>query len=298
MSLSLGLVPLLVTGQLFGTVTLRVNDLSEVSISGASCASQLSVAYTTQLGLTAGVCSSFQIFVTDATSCPNTPATTDYIVREITQTQMLTARNQTDTAPIDVKKLPYFVKNQGDAGTACGTEGLDVRHIVCASVEMASDLSCFYAKSTLKAQTPVTIKYDTAAPAAPAIVNAEAFDSAAGVSVSMDDDTSKVDVEVKPPDGDWYLGATMTSSERTKTISGLTNGVTYELRARAFDAVQPTPNSSGYSELATVTPRLSSGFWAACREAGCPSHGCSAASGAPLALLALGLSLIRRRIRR
>ena len=42
-----------------------------------------------------------ETFVTDATSCPNTPTTTDYLVKEISQSAMLTARSQTDNISID-----------------------------------------------------------------------------------------------------------------------------------------------------------------------------------------------------
>lgn len=290
MSLALSAVALLLTGQ-FGTVNVTIADQSTYSFNDTQCASTVLASFTTVLTST-NICGPLQLFVTDATSCPNDPVSGDYELTEVPQATLLLNKNQNDTRTIEIAKLPYFVKNLADGGTQCGAKGLDITHLLCASVMTSLDFQCFN-KSALKAAKPVSIRYDTKPPGVPKIVSAEGLDSSASVTVSVDADTATVTLEYRVlPGGDWTFGATVASGKSTQVIDGLENGKEYELRAKANDAAG---NTSEPSEAAKVTPIRSAGFWSACVDAGCPPQGCSAAAAAPLLLAALALAMLRRR---
>lgn len=296
MGFALSLVPLVVAGQLFGTVNLTVNDQTDVSINGGSCGAQITGNVTTQIRA-ATICSALQMWVTDGecTDAPNT--TNDLVLTEISQQTLLLNRNQNQPLTFAVNSMPYFRKQTADGGAGCGGADLDIAHKLCASVTVANDISCF-SKSVLKATTPVTIRYDTLAPAPPVVSGAEPFDGAAAVSVSASDsDTASIQIQKKGPDDADFVTVTTVTTGGSTTIMNLTNGVTYEIRAIALDAVMPTPNASGPSEVVTVTPRQSAGFWDSCREAGCDA-GCNAAAAGPLGLAALALLMLVRRMRR
>ncbi len=293
MSLALSSVAVLIAGQ----INLSIGDQTTYSFNADQCNSSVTATFTTTLGAVS-ICGPLQLFVTDAASCPNDPVSGDYVLSEVAQTTLQVNKNQNDSRSISIAKLPYFVKNQADGGSQCGAKGIDVTHLFCASVVTASsfDVGCV-TKSTTKASTAVTIRYDTKAPAAPTIENAEGLDSSATVTVSVDSDTSTVDLQYRAvPDGEWAFGATIASDKVTAIINGLDNGREYEVRAIAKDAAG---NESEPSTPKTVTPIHSAGFWSACVDAGCPPQSCAAAtSAAPLLLGALALAMLRRRTRR
>jgi len=296
MSLALSSVALLLTGQL--GIRLSIADRTDYAFNASQCNSTVTANFQTTLPATT-ICGPLYLFVTDATSCPNEPAGGDYALAEVPQATLLLNRNQSDARTIDIAKLPFFVKNTADGGTQCGASGIDVTHLLCASVPMGSGFGfdpCAN-KTFTKATTPVSIRYDTKAPAAPSIASAEGLDSAATVTVGVDSDTDTVDLQYRAlPDGEWTFGATVASDMVTAIIYGLENDREYEVRAIARDAAG---NESAPSGTATVTPIHSSGFWSACVNAGCPPQGCSAtAAGAPLLLAALALAMLRRKTRR
>jgi hypothetical protein len=139
----------------------------------------------------------------------------------------------------------------------------------------------------------VVIRYDTKPPGAPEIASAEPLDSSAAIGVSVDSDTANYRVEWRASTETGFSHSrTSSTTSLTTTIDPLTNGTTYYVRAIAIDSAS---NESAPSAEVSVTPRASAGFWAACRDAGCPSTGCSTAGGLPLVALLL---LVRRRMRR
>lgn len=291
MGFALSLVPLMVAGQFFGTLRVTIGDQSTISVSSASCATNLTATVTTML--TGGiVCSPLRTWVTQG-ECTDTPnATNDLVLMEVTRETLTVNRNQNVPVTFAVSSMPYFRNSTADGGTGCGATGVDVNHKFCASVEMANDINCSFGKAFLKPQTPVTIRYDTKAPAPPVVSGAEPFDGAAAVSVTASDtDTAQIQIQKKgPDDADFSTVNTVTMGGST-TIMNLVNGKEYQIRAIALDAVTPTPNSSAPSEVITVIPRASSGFWDACREAGC-STGCNGAGAGPLGLAALALMMM------
>lgn len=297
MGFALSLVPLVVAGQFsLGTLRLTIGDQTSVSINAGSCGSNLTGTVTATLS-GAGICSAMQLWVTQG-ECADAPTASDLTLPEIAQTTLQMQRMQNQSVNIPVNSMPYFRNTIADGGGGCGAAGVDTTHKFCAAVQMSNDAFCSFSKTTLKAQTPVTIRYDTQAPTAPVVSGAEPFDGAAAVTVTASDsDTASIQVQKKgPSDADFVTVNTVTTGGST-TIMGLTNGTTYEIRAIAFDAVMPTPNASEPSEVVTVTPRSSSGFWDACREAGCDA-GCNVGAAGPLGLAALALLMLLRRMRR
>ncbi|MBL8956300.1 MAG: fibronectin type III domain-containing protein [Myxococcaceae bacterium] len=293
MNLALGYVALVAAGQFgFGTVTLRIGDLTEVSVNASQCSSSLTGTFTTAL-TAQGICSGLQLFVTDATSCPDAPVSGDLVLTEVSSTTLLANRQQMDTRAIPVASLPYFAKQTGDGGTGCGEPGVEVTHRFCGVVKMANDFTCTFAPQFLKA-TPVTITYDTKAPDAPSIDGIEGLDQSATLTVTAGGDTASVRLEVRAPGGDWVVGNTLTTT-KTGIVPGLVNGTTYEFRAIALDAAG---NESPPSETVTAVPRFSAGFWDACVKAGCPpQQGCTTTAAAPLLLGAVALAMLRKRTR-
>lgn len=299
MGFALSLLPLLVSGQIgfVNNLRLTINDQTDVSIGASSCGSTMAGNITTQISATT-VCSALQMWVTDG-ECTDAPSTSnqDLVIPEIPQSTLLIQRNQNQTISFAVNNMPYFKKNAADGG-GCGNSGVEVNHKLCASVTVANDISCF-SKIVVKATTPVTISYDTLKPSPPSITSTEPFEGAAAVTVvATDTDTASIRLEYRTVGAmDFVTGPTLTNQSST-TIMGLTNGTTYEIRAIALDSAMPDPNASDPSEIRTVTPRESTGFWDACVDAGCRNGGCNAAAAGPLGLFALAVLMLFRRMRR
>lgn len=291
MSLVLTLLPLLAAGQ-FGTITLRVNDQTTVEIGAGSCGTNLTGSWTT--ALSGGVCSSMQLWVTDG-DCGDAPVAGDLVLPEVSRTTLSLSPSQMGTVLIPVNDLPYFTKNRADGGASCGATGLDKTHKWCAAVSTSFDVQCFN-KSSTHATEPVTIVYDTAPPGKPSLTG-EALDSSAALTISVDSETSSVDIQQRAAGAaDFTKVRTVSNTALNTTIDGLMNGTAYEFRVIAIDA---SNNASAPSEPITLTPQESQGFWAACRQAKCAaSQGCSAAGGG-LSLMALAvIMMLARRNRR
>jgi hypothetical protein len=290
MGFALSLVPLLVAGQ-FGTLRLTISDATDVSINAANCGGQLAGNVQTTINAI-GICSALQLWVT-RNECGEAPVSgNDYVLPEIDQQTLTVNRNQNQPVPITVDRLPYFAQATADGGAGCGGTGVEITQKFCAAVSVASDAFCSFGKTTLKAQTPVSIRYDTLAPLPPTISSVEPFDGAAAVTVSASDsDTASVTVQLRAQGVGDFVDVLTRVAPGSKTVHNLENGKTYEVRAIAYDAVMPAPNESEPSAPVAVTPRASSGFWDACREAGC-NNGCSAAAAGPLGLAALLLMMM------
>lgn len=285
MGLPLSFIPLLAAGQIFGSVTLSINDQTSVTITPNSCGSNLTGKW--QAALSGGVCSSMQLWVTNS-DCGDTPATGDLRLADVDQGTLTNNRTGSGTVSIPVNSLPFFVN--GDAG-GCGGEA-STTHKFCAAVTMSSDLTCF--SKTVVRGTTVSVVYDTVPPDPPTLLSAEGFDGAAAVIISPPSDAATVRLEIRTPDGAFGTAATNAASVTNVTIDNLTNDTVYTLRAFALDS---GGIESAASNEITVKPRASLGFWGACREAGCTT-GCNAAAG-PFSLAALAaLLLMSRRLRR
>lgn len=299
MGLALSLVSLLATGQV-GSITLNINSQTEVSISASSCSSTLTAGYS--VTWSGSVCSALKLWVTRASECADAPTTgTDLIFTDVAQSTLLatTTRPYTNTVSIPIASLPYFTNTTADGGASCGSTGIAITHKFCASLSVATDITCAFGKNVAKPVTPVSILYDTQAPAAPSLSEPEPFEGAASVTVTANDsDTASIAVQARVQGVGDFGTVTTVTKPGSVAIPNLTNGTTYELRAIAYDAVTPTPNASEPSGIVTVTPRESAGFWDACRAAGCGTGGCNAMAAGPLGLAALALAVLVRRMRR
>jgi uncharacterized protein (TIGR03382 family) len=307
---ALGLVSLVVVGQTaFGTITTTVGGQQTSSVPNdpttgvPDCSNLLTATWSTTL--TGTPCSSFEIWVTSASECSTGPVGTDLVVGTIPQSDFVGMPMKTGTVQFTVQQM---VGAGSDAGTfACGTKGFEATFLVCAAISMDLSSLCTTKQvvQTAVGTTPPTaaeIRYDTKPPGAPKLTQVDPLDSKLSVTFVVDAATTDttndfVFVQIKAPtDADFHnTGNGISAGVSTTTITGLTNGVTYEVRVITQDQAG---NNSDPSNVLPGTPVASSGFWGAYRADGGGAQGCSAAPGTigvALVLLMASLWLKRRR---
>ena len=105
-----------------------------------------------------------------------------------------------------------------------------------------------------------TIYWKGLPPSPPNIDGVTPLDTQINVAASTTEaDVVAIHVELAEGDGGVFVErAQFSPSASSVTISGLTNNVTYQVRARAEDQV---PQLSDYSGIVEVTPLLTAGFW-------------------------------------
>ena len=253
----------------------------------------------TSSGLGSGnACGNTQIFVTNSQSCPTTPNTSgsdggtqDVIIGTIDINTIATGSGQLTAQ--NVRDIP------GLAGSC--PDGQDVTNAVCASVQYRA-VNTTTCDTTLNASNTISVRYDAKPPVAPSM-NLLAQDAKIQVQLGPNNETlDHYEIEyaqVPSTDAgpDWRRAPDLAATKTSQPITGLTNGLTYFVRARSVDEatnVGPFTDPAG-----TATPQASNGFWAEYKDAG--GHelgGCSTADAAvPSVLGALGVlaALFRRR---
>jgi hypothetical protein len=289
----LSLLPLLTAGQAFGSVTLTVNNQKDFSFGPELCHSSLGAEWLPTLRGTP--CSSLALWVTPG-ECRDTFADGDLVLPEVTAAnliQMIGGVVPANVVRIPVDALPLFQQSEADGGMGCGVLGVEHAYRFCSAVSMSLDLGCV--TQTVVKGSPASLTYDTKPPGAPQVVSAEALDQSITVGFSVDSDARTVIVQVRGPQDEGFADAqTVTTDVSTATVENLVNDTPYTVRVVAVDAIG---NASDPSEELELTPRLTVGFWGACREAGCPNPECSAVGGLPLAALALLLLFAGRVLR-
>ena len=179
-------------------------------------------------------------------------------------------------------------------------DGQDITNAVCASLSYRAtgSTSC---DSNLTSSTTLTLHYDAKPPVPPGM-NVLAQDSKIVVQLDPQGETLlRYEIqyaEAPPNDGgpDWRQATNLEATKTSESITGLTNGVVYLVRAQSIDEVE---NPSGYTDPQSATPQASNGFWGEYKDAG--GHelgGCNVADAAvPSVFGALGVlvALIRRR---
>ncbi len=290
--LTLGL--LLVSSAALGqTLTLTVNNVTDVNqtigLNRDDCGTELPVIWTFS-GATP--CEPMSLWVTTATSCPKAPATGDLVLDSVS-TDLIINRGSTDR-DIAVSSLPVFT---GDAGT-CGSASVEQELRVCAFFKVRDFSNACNTEVT--ASSAPKLRFDTKPPSPPNIVEVTERDSALGVTVEGEED-STIRVAARVVNADGTIGNEVasdetTSADGTATLEGLVNGTKYSVVATATDE---SDNTSVDSEAVEGTPVKSSGFFeeyvgAEGKETGgCGAAGGGIAGGAVLA--ALGFWLSRRK---
>ena len=227
-----------------------------------------------------------------STSCGDAPASGDYSVTEISQTDFGAA--QTGSFNVDVSKLPYNASTDGGTG-GCGNLADEETFRLCGSTT-ARDSYTSVCGSTIYRVSALKFVYDGQPPDAPTISSASGLDNAISVSVSAPDDATEVSMTVMLADGTQVGSKRQAVGVGSLVVKGLENGVTYQVQAYAYDGAG---NQSDPSATVEVTPIKTTGFVelyeGAGGSTGCGAVGGGLAGGAMLA--ALGLWLFSRRNR-
>jgi len=247
--------------------------------------------------LTSGnVCNVLQIFVTNSTSCPPEPITSstdggtaDVIIGTVGINDLATGSGTLDSQRF--RDMPGLGGNCPD--------GVDVTNAVCASVNYrtAGSTSC----GPLSSSTSISLNYDAKPPQPPGM-NLLPQDSKIVVQLDPNGESnlSVYRVEYHPElSGDagilWLSVPDLLATKTSQTISGLTNGQMYLVRARSVDQVN---NISAYTAEQSATPQASNGFWGEYKSAGGHELGGCNAAGATVPSLVGALAVIAALLRR
>lgn len=194
-----------------------------------------------------GACqNSAGIFVTTS-NCGNTPGAADVQVP---------INFDGVSANTTVSNLATF--QTADAGTLTCPQPLKSLNRVCGTFKTSS--GAFGDCSQSNSGGFATIYYKGLLPNPPSIDSVTPLDTEITVNASTtESDIVAIHVEVAEADGGTFTErAQFTSSVGYAKIGGLTDNVTYSVRARAEDQV---PQLSDYSGIVQVTPILTQGFW-------------------------------------
>ena len=212
-------------------------NLTSIPFNQGSCNSNNSYIVTwTSSGLSSGnACGNTQIFLTNSQSCPDTPNTTgadggsqDLVIGTI---DINTIATGSGTIPSQrMRDMPGLGGNCPD--------GQDITNAVCASLSYRAtgSTSC---DSNLTSSTTLTLHYDAKPPVPPGM-NVLAQDSKIVVQLDPQGETLlRYDIqyaEAPPNDGgpDWRQATNLEATKTSESITGLTNGVVYLVRAQSI----------------------------------------------------------------
>lgn len=234
-------------------------------------------------------CSSLVLYVTPNNACTDAPATGDYAVQEIPTSTF--GATTTGSFTVDLSKLPF---GASDAGTGCDASSDERTFRLCATTTAREGITSTCGSTTYKAAA-LKFVFDGKPPETPTITSASGLDRAVSVNVSVASDVTEVRVVVSRA-GEVVAERRQSVGAGAVRVEGLTNDVTYQVRASAYDQAE---NESPASESVDVTPVKTLGF-IALYEDGEGSTGCGAADGGVWGgamLAAVGFWLFSRRDR-
>jgi uncharacterized protein (TIGR03382 family) len=303
-SLRAGLLVLVLTSPAAYAQTITLgfagsNSATTTAINQADCNAGNSVRVTWQVASIGTACNNLQIFVTNGSSCPDTPnvtstdggTATDQIIGTVSISDLVQGSGTLDA---------FTISSMPGLGGSC-PDGVDITNAVCASLNYrpVGATSC----TALTSSNSLTLRYD-AKPPSPPTMSLLTQDSAIVVQVGNNGESglSAYRIEYAPllsaSDAGlvWTTPPDLLATKTSLRIDGLVNGQTYSVRARSLDEVQ---NLSAYTAEQTATPQASNGFWGEYQAAG--GHelgGCSAADATVpsiVAALAVLATLLWRR---
>ncbi|MCY1015329.1 MXAN_2561 family MXYO-CTERM-anchored protein [Pyxidicoccus sp. MSG2] len=277
------------------TLSLTVDNITDtakvIGLNSEDCGDKLQVRWTLSGGV---ACEDMQLWVTTSGSCKDEPATGDQELQAVAVSSVNSPGNLFREVPVN--GLPLFTATDGGTDT-CSTAQVEQTMRVCASVTVINSFS--QCDTLIKVTSPVLVRFDTKPPPKPTIDAVTPRDSALGVTVSAEEDSTVV-VTATLPNADGGTGTVVSTDETTAVeglanLEGLENGVTYQVTARATDVA----GNSTDSDPSTGTPVKSNGFFQAYVGAGGQETGGCGAAGGGLAggavLAALGFWLSRRK---
>ena len=271
------------------TIALKYSfqDGTSYKFNASSCGAEIQVTWTSTITL--GLCpnTELKLWATEL-ECTDTPGAMDVKFTSVPFAQLATG---TGTFGVKLAALPGF--KYSDAGFDCGTELIERPHKICGSITLSST-TVIGGACTVKQAGSLILTYDTKPPGVPTITEINEQDGALQVKFTADSDTSVVHFDTRAQGTTDFVQKEeiATSAGSSIRLTGLTNGTTYDIQARAEDDAK---NFSSPSDLIAATPRLTKGFWARYRDAGGTEQGgCQSVQGIPW-LLAGGLWLLRRK---
>jgi hypothetical protein len=275
------------------TLTLQVQERTAFTVGPTSCSATVPVTWQFA-GAGANPCSVLKLWVTTSTSCGNDPGSTDLVLPDVPAGNVATPGAQRIT--FQPSQLPVF--SSGDGGNTCGgASQIEQVHRVCGKVS-ALDTFTFQCNRAVTSGNQTTITYDAKPPAAPSISSVVGVDGALSVKVEASgSDVSIIRVAARRQGSTDVAGQVEGSVDQsTYRVTGLENGVVYEVTATAEDEAG---NESAASEAQLGTPVKTRGLYEVYRQAGGSETGGCGAAGGGLAggavLAALGLWLFARR---
>lgn len=273
----------------FGGQTSRV-------LTAADCGGQVSVTWTANSGGNLP-CSDITLWVTTATTCADAPGASDIQLSGSGLGANTWPTQRTGTALIDVNSLPVFASSSTDADggttitTKCSDALLERDMLVCGSFKYGNTFSgCSSSATVAKPSSPPTLRFDDVPPPAPDLGEIVPLDSALQVAASAaTSDTILIHLEYRRAgDADFVSGGSFGTDRTSGKITGLENGVPYEVRARGEDQAG---NIGPPSDVQISVPVHTQGFFDRYKQAGGEeTGGCAAGAGGPL--LGLGGALL------
>lgn len=267
---------------------------NSAAFSPSSCGGQTTLNWTV-LPSQQQVCSASMALFVAETTCPDTgPATGDYDLGSAPLTQTGTSSG---TRTIDFARLPGFTGST-DGGAVCGS-AVQRSWKVCAVFEQANGFGINPCGTKTFVKKDARLSYDGLAPNAPTLTTAEGVERGIQLSATLPDDAKTVRFGSRiAGTGTAFTFSTEVVVETATVgarITGLQNGLTYEVTAVAADEAG---NSSGESNVLEATPTETLGFWDAYKKSGGTEQGgCSSAPGL-VATAAIGFALWVSRRRR
>jgi hypothetical protein len=271
--------------------TLTTSTGATTTTGSCTSGATLTVVWTTT-GVTGIACQDLVVWGTTDSSCGSSPPDGGAITTTPTPIDI----TQTTTSPQFT--IPYSSLPGLSAADCASDAGVDVTVLVCAQ-EVVASVNCSVGQSTVNF-SPLTVTLNTTPPVAPVIAYVDALDSK--LIVHMQTGQTNVSSSVVyfwVADGGAPSSAQTAASGNTPydvTITGLTNGVTYDVQSY-FVGSAPAYLAGPFSNIASGTPEPITGFWSTfVSDGGKGGGGCATASGLGLfALPVVGLWLLRRR---
>ncbi len=236
----------------------------------------------------------FTIWATESSSCGNAPEDADVVITEVAN--LLFNGTRTGVFNIDLSTLPgHLTATDGGTSVACpSSTPATKKHQLCGSVEYLYSTGIGGTTQYSKA-TAFALIYDTEPPGRPTIVSFHPQDSAVDVTFSVGSDTTRVTVEVMAQGESTYrtVGEALVANTSNVRGTGLSNGVQYLVRLRAYDGAGNLSDPSDAVEVAPIDTIGLYGYWAA--NGGDVEGGCNAA---PALLPLMFAALVWRGLRR
>lgn len=275
------------------TLQLQVQERSAFTVGPDDCDATVPVTWQ-YTGTNASPCSELELWVTTSTSCGNDPGSADLVLPEVPVGNVTSPGSQRIT--FQPRELPVF--SSADGGNTCGgASQIEQVHRVCGKVSVLDSFT-FQCNRAVTSGNQTTITYDAKPPAAPTISSVVGLDGALSVQVEASgSDVSLIRVSARREGSTDVAGSAEGSvTQANYRVTGLENGVTYEVTATAVDEAG---NESAASAAQVGTPVETRGLYEVYRRAGGSETGGCGAAGGGLAggavLAALGLWLFARR---